>query len=178
MDRNIADRKITALRIQKRNPNRVNIYLDGNFAFGLARIVAAWLRVGQILSPEKIAELQSEDEREVAYQRALNSLQYRPRTQAEIRQNLAKAEFSEAVIAFVLERLQQNGLLNDRRFAESWIDNRSDLRPRSRYALAHELKQRGVAPEIIAASLRWRAVCLRNIICSYRELYLQEIIIR
>jgi len=31
-------KKITALEAQKKNPNRLNIYLDGEFAFGLARI--------------------------------------------------------------------------------------------------------------------------------------------
>jgi len=51
-------KKITALKVQKRNPNRVNIYLDGEYAFGLARITAAWLHVGQELGDEKIAELQ------------------------------------------------------------------------------------------------------------------------
>lgn len=147
------ERKITALRIQKRNPNRVNVYLDGEFAFGLARIVAAWLQIGQTLSPDRISQLQAEDGREVAYQRALKFIQYRPRTQAEIRQNLRKNEVSEANIAYILERLQQTGLINDRQFAENWVENRSDLRPRSRFALAHELKKRGIAPEIIETSL-------------------------
>ena len=51
-------RKITAIEVQKRTPNRVNIYLDGEFAFGLSRIVAVWLRTGQELSEEKIEQLQ------------------------------------------------------------------------------------------------------------------------
>ncbi len=149
----IMDRKITALRIQKRNPQRVNVHLDGIFAFGLARFVAAWLQVGQTLSPEKITELQSQDGKEVAYQRALKFIQYRPRTQSEIRLNLQKHGVSGQVIEHVLERLQKTGLTNDQRFAENWIENRSDFRPRSRFALAHELKKRGVDPKIIETSL-------------------------
>ena len=39
-------KKITAIVAQKKKRNRVNIYLDGEFAFGLSRIVAAWLHVG------------------------------------------------------------------------------------------------------------------------------------
>ena len=65
---------ITAIKVQKKNQDRVNIYLDGEFAFGLARIVAAWLRVGQELEDSKIDQLQAEDEHEKAYQRALNLL--------------------------------------------------------------------------------------------------------
>ncbi len=33
--------RITALRTQKKNPDRVNVYLDGRFAFGLAAMEAA-----------------------------------------------------------------------------------------------------------------------------------------
>ena len=82
--------KITALKRQKRNPNRVNIYLDGKFAFGLSRIVAGWLEVGQELDDEKISSLQVEDELEVAYQRALKFISHRIRTENEIRRNLNK----------------------------------------------------------------------------------------
>ena len=50
-------KKISAIQVQKRNPNRVNIHLDGEYAFGLSRIVAAWLQVGQILDEDKIANI-------------------------------------------------------------------------------------------------------------------------
>ena len=63
-------KKITALVVQKRNPNRVNVHLDGEYAFGLARIVAVWLRVGQELDEEKLKRLQVEDARERAVQQA------------------------------------------------------------------------------------------------------------
>ena len=51
-------KKITALVVQKRNPNRVNIHLDGEYSFGVARIVAAWLKVGAELDEKKIEQLQ------------------------------------------------------------------------------------------------------------------------
>ncbi len=143
------EHKITAIRIQKRNHQRVNIYLDGEYAFGLARIVAAWLEVGQEISDEKIADLRDEDEREVPYQRSLKFLNYRPRSEAEIRQYLQKNGVSEEVIAEVVERLQRAGLVDDLRFAQSWVENRSDLRPRSRRALSFELQQRGINAEVI-----------------------------
>ena len=59
-------KKITALEAQKKNPNRVNVHLDGEFAFGLARITAAWLKIGDVLTDERIAQLQNEDAREAA----------------------------------------------------------------------------------------------------------------
>lgn len=146
-------RKITAINVQKRNPQRVNIYLDGEFAFGLSRIVAAWLSVGQELDEEKIASLQLEDAQEVAYQMALNLLSYRSRTEAEVRTHLVKKGIDEGIIQSVLERLRRSGLLNDQRFAQDWVENRSEYRPRGRRALVYELRQKGVSDEAIQAAV-------------------------
>ena len=145
--------KITALSLQKRNRQRVNVFLDGEFAFGLARIVAAWLKVGQEISDEKIVQLQAEDEREVAHQQALKFISYRPRAEAEVRQNLQKHNVSEENIDQVVERLRKSNLLNDENFARIWVENRSEMRPRGRRALAYELRQRGVDTKTIERTL-------------------------
>ncbi|HET9910497.1 MAG TPA: RecX family transcriptional regulator [Anaerolineales bacterium] len=145
-------KKITAIEVQKRTPNRVNVHLDGEFAFGLARIVAAWLRVGQELSEEKIEQLQAEDARERAYQQAMLFLSYRARSESEIRQNLRKHEIPEPVIEQTLERLKQDGLANDHQFAHAWVENRSAFRPRSSRLMAMELRQKGLDDEAISSA--------------------------
>ena len=144
---------ITALQVQKRNPNRINVHLDGEYAFGLARIVAAWLQVGQTLDEGKIAELQAEDARERAMQQAMLFLSYRARSEKEIRENLSKHEIPKAVIEDTIERLRQNGLANDKNFADVWIENRSTFRPRGRRALALELRQKGIDDPTIESAL-------------------------
>ena len=146
-------KKITALVVQKRNPNRVNLHLDGEFAFGLARIVAAWLRVGQDLSDEKIEQLQLEDSRERASQQAMLFLSYRARSESEIRQNLRKHEIPEPVIEQTLDRLRQDGLANDSQFAHAWVENRSVFRPRSRRMMAMELRQKGLNDEAVSSAI-------------------------
>ena len=149
-----ATRKITSIKIQKRNPHRVNIYLDGEFAFGLARLVAAWLTVGQELSDEKIARLQAEDTQEVAYQQALKFLNFRQRAQAEVERNLKEHQFSAEVITGVVERLSRSGFLDDDRFAQAWVENRSEFRPRGGNLLRLELRQRGLQEEAIEDALQ------------------------
>lgn len=146
-------RKVTAIEVQKKNRQRVNIFLDGEFAFGLSRIVAAWLQVGQELSDEKIASLQAEDAHEVALQKALNFLSYRARSDEEIRQNLRKHGMPEDVIAETLERLHQAGLANDKEFAQAWVENRTTFRPRSRRALSMELRRKGLDEQTIQTAL-------------------------
>ena len=145
--------KITAIIVQKRNRERVNIYLGEEYAFGLARIVAAWLQVGPFLSEENIAELQVEDAREVAYLQALKFLDYRDRSIAEVRRHLRKRDIPEIVIDDVIERLQRGGLVDDQQFAHNWVENRMEFRPRGRRALAHELQQKGISAEIIQEAI-------------------------
>ena len=145
--------KITALKVQSRNPQRVNVYLDGEFAFGLSRLVAAWLQEGQELDEEKITTLKTGDAHEVAYQRALNLVVRRMRSGANIQENLRKHGISEQVIASVVERLERSGMIDDKLFALAWVENRGEFRPRSKRALVYELRQRGIAEDVIDQAL-------------------------
>lgn len=145
---------ITAITQQKRNPKRVNVYLDGEFAFPLAKIVAAWLNVGQVLTPEKIEELKSQDGVEAALQRAINFISYRPRSQAEVERNLRKYEVGEDVIATVVARLKAGHLLDDNDFARRWVEDRAAFKPRGAYALRTELRQKGLPDGVIEETLQ------------------------
>lgn len=142
-------KRITAIKVQKKNQNRVNIFLDGEFAFGLSRIVAGWLQIGQELTDEKIANLITEDEIEIAYQRAIRYSNYRMRSSSEIQEYLEKKDTSESTIENVINRLNRNGFINDEQFASTWVENRNDFRPRSHRILFIELRKKGVRPEII-----------------------------
>ena len=147
-------KRVTSLKAQKRNHQRINVYLDGEFAFGLSRFVAAWLQVGQELSEEKITELIKQDEFESAYQRTLKFISYRMRSVSEVQSYLHQNGIDDSTIAGVVERLQQNGLLDDANFAKMWIDNRSEFRPRSRRMLKVELTHKGIPAELISQTLQ------------------------
>jgi regulatory protein len=145
--------KITAIKVQKRDPQRVNIYLDGEFAFPAARIVAAWLYVGQDLDEAAIEQLKAQDVDEKAYQQSLRLLNYRPRSETEMRRKLIEKNYSEDVVSKTVERLKSSGLLNDTQFARDWVENRTVSHPRSRRVMRIELRQKGLADEAIQAAL-------------------------
>ena len=146
-------KKITGLKVQKRNHKRLNVYLDGDFAFGLSRYVGAWLQVGQELTEEKISELLIEDTLESAYQKSIKFIGYRVRSTSEVERHLRNKGVEDTVINQVIERLEEKGLLNDTSFAQTWIDNRNEFRPRSHRLLASELRSKGIAAEIIQDTL-------------------------
>jgi regulatory protein len=140
---------VTRLEPQKKNPQRLNVYLDGEFAFGISRAAAPWLAEGNKLSQQKINEMQEKDQFEGAYQRAINFLSYRIRSEKEIRQNLTKHEVPESIIERVLDRLRSASLVDDRDFAFQWVENRVRFKPRGKRALSSELFQKGITNEII-----------------------------
>lgn len=141
--------QITALIFQKRNAQRVSVHLDGRFAFGLTAIEAARLRLGQFLSAQEVDTLQERDAEERAYERALHLLSYRPRSVAELLQRLGRADFPATAVEAALARLERVGLVDDRAFARYWVENREAFRPRGRGVLRWELRQKGVADQII-----------------------------
>jgi regulatory protein len=145
--------RITAIRVQKRNPNRASVFIDGQFSFGLEMAEAAKLSRGQYLDDREIAALEAVDEGGRAYEGALQFLSYRPRSRSEVVRRLTKRGFSEPAIEVALDRLTRSGLLDDRAFAEYWIGNRERFKPRGRYALRHELRQKGVPDDMIEVLL-------------------------
>ena len=146
-------RTITALKPQKRSKSRVNVFLDGKFAFGMAFQIAHNLNVGQKLSGNDVVRLQVEDEVEKAHDKVLVFLAHRPRSEAEVSTRLSRHGFPKEVAQTVLQRLRTVGLVDDTAFAAFWVGNRSTFRPRGLRALRAELLQKGVSDEVIESVL-------------------------
>ncbi len=146
-------RTITRLVVQQRNKRRVNVYLDDDYAFSLADTLAAGLTVGQTLTQDEIEALQREDAYRRGMDKALRLLARRPRSQREIDEALRRADFEPDVRTRILARLREMEYLDDRAFAQWWIENRVQFSPRSIRALRQELRQKGVPRAIIDDAL-------------------------
>jgi len=143
------EKRITALKVQKKKPDRVNVYLDGEFAFGVSRFVGAGLAVGQILSPSDINRLNDLDTHERAFQTTLKFIGFKPRTEYEVIKRLESGGYSQEVISSVMEELRQKHYIRDTDYAAQWVDIRVDIHPRSRRLLARELRGKGIPETII-----------------------------
>lgn len=141
--------KITTLSAQSRNRNRVNVYIDDEFAFGLAYVAAASLHVGQELSQEEIEALKQRDSVEKAKDSAYRLVSLRPRSITEIQQNLSGKGYDPEVIEQVVTHLCHLDLLDDAAFAQYWVEQRDTFKPRSHMALRQELQQKGIDRALI-----------------------------
>jgi len=143
--------KITALRVGRGPKKRVNISLDGHFAFSLEAEVTLKedLQVGQELSTRRIEALTGFDHCHRCLNTAAHYLSYRPRSEFELRKQLHQRGFDDGTVAAVLDKLKEQGLVDDIAFAQFWKDNRESFSPRSQRLTKLELRQKGVAGNII-----------------------------
>jgi regulatory protein len=140
---------ITALEVQKRNKNRVNVYVDDAFAFSLTLDDAARLHKGQVLDDAEVEAIRAKDAVSQAVDSASRFLSYRPRSTQEVRDNLTKKGISPTVLEAALERLAALGYLDDQAFAAFWVRERNRFKPVGSRALRFELRQKGVGNSII-----------------------------
>jgi len=143
--------QITALEPQVNNPERINLYVDGRILLGVnAEIVLKMgLQVEQELLPEQLEQLRSEEAEQQAVDRALNYLSFRPRSREEVRRYLRRKETPPEIIEAALARLDRLDFVNDRAFAEFWIETRGQFNPRGAHALKNELRMKGVEREVV-----------------------------
>jgi regulatory protein len=149
----IASGTITLLQMQKRNKERVNVFLDGEYAFAVPLNAALTLKKGQRLSAAQVEEFRQDGEIDLAFQRSVRYLGMRPRSSAEIITYLKRKEYDEAIVEVVVRRLHEHGYLDDEAFARFWVENRNRFRPRGAQALRYELRQKGVERDTIDATL-------------------------
>jgi regulatory protein len=144
---------ITALRFQEHHKDRVNLFLDDAFALALPALEAARLKVGQALSAEEVQRLAQAGQQQLAYEKALRFLAYRPRSVDEMQRFLREKDVAGAEAEAIIGRLQAAGYLDDQAFARWWVENRAQFSPRGSYALRRELQLKGVPDDIIAGAL-------------------------
>ena len=180
---------ITELKAGVKNPERVNVYVNSQFAFSLdvAQVVDYKLKIGAVLSREQLVELKKASEFGKIYQRTLEWVLMRPRSIRETKDYLFKklkssssetlgparrygrtgappllvsrgssSEDDSELLNEIIHRLLSKGYLDDRRFAEFWVENRFVKKGVSKKRLKMELMKKGIAMEIIEEVLDGR----------------------
>lgn len=144
---------ITALETHPRNREVIKLCLDHEAVIDLPLLQAARFQTGQVLTADQVEALAEAGAHHAAYERAIRFLSYRPRSVREVRNNLAEHGISEYQIEQVIQQLRRNEYVNDPGFARYWIENRSRFKPMAARALRYELRQKGIADDVIDAAL-------------------------
>ncbi len=147
--------RVTALTRQRRDPERINIFLDGAFAFGLGAevVLREGLAIGDELTAADVGRLRSLDESGKATSTALALLARRPRSEREVRDRLRQKDYGDAAIDEAIGRLEGWGYLDDAAFARFWVENRVANKPRGERLMAQELWRKGVARPVVQEAI-------------------------
>jgi regulatory protein len=165
--------KITDISLQKKNPNRVNISVDGAYKFSLDvyQVASLGIKTDKEYSEEELSELQTESQFGKLYARTLEYCLMRPHSAKEIRDYLwrktretkyrsrrtgeimTKEGVSQEIADRVFNRLEEKQYIDDEKFARYWVENRNQTKGSSTRKLSNELRMKGVESSVINAAI-------------------------
>lgn len=144
---------ITEISIQKNNPKRCNLFLDGEFFCGveLITVMQNRLKVGDKISEKQINEIVVASEREKCMQVGLLYVSKNLKTVSQVAKYLKNKGFLPEIITEVINRLKEYGYVDDKSFAKAYIGAKK--LSKGKRLLKFELKTKGVSEEIIDGAL-------------------------
>ena len=188
---------ITQITSGVRDPNRVNVFINGRYTLSLdiRQVVDLHIKVGRKLSQDELQDLHKASEFGKLYKRALEWALSRPHSIWETREYLRRRqlhriqnnrkrlqdelkplpEIQDETISLVLDRLIEKGYVNDRTFAKYYVENRFVKKGISQKRLELELRKKQVPDNIIkdvlSSSTRDEKTELLKIIQKKRHKY-------
>ncbi len=146
---------ITRLDPQVNNENRVSVFIDGEFAFGVHEdlVVRHGLTVGTALTAEDVREIEADEQYVQAKQAALDYLAHKPRTETEVRRKLKRNDTPAFVIDDVVARLYELEYLDDEAYAHDYAHNRFSSKKYGPVRIRRELKERGIDRHLADAAV-------------------------
>lgn len=164
--------EITAITPQVKDKARCNIYVDGRFCCGLTleATVKNRLKVGQIVTEERLAEIQLESEKSTAFDKALTHLSATRKTEKQIRDYLSGKGYLSAVVDYVVEKLRSYNFLNDGEYAEAYVETAA--RRKGGKLIRMELRSKGISEGEIDGALEnldeeTELAAAKEILCKY-----------
>lgn len=144
--------EITLIEPQKRDKTRCNVYVDGRFYCGVKLEVAVkyHLKAGVRIEKSELDEIQLETEKSQALDKAMTHLSASMKTKKQMRDFLAKKGYTEAVIDYVIDKLEYYSLIDDRAYCKAYVHS---VKGKGKRALENDLKRRGAASGAIESVL-------------------------
>lgn len=162
--------RVVRIEVAGADGDRLRIHLEDDRVCTLPadEVQRRGLSEGDQLDPGQVEDLLRSSRRQEAMDRALHYLSYRSRSRFEVERYLGRKGYEEPIVEAVLARCEELGYLDDRRFAEAWVRDRIELKPRGIARLKAELRKKGVhgpeAGEAIRSAFREAGVTERDLL--------------
>jgi regulatory protein len=142
--------KITSIKPQVKNPDRVSVFIDGKYSFSLSlsELLQEKLKNNQEMEEADLKRLKKISEDGKLKARALNWVLMRPHSEREFRDYLKRKKADENLIEGWAEEFRSRKYLDDRAFAVWFSENRA-RKNKSNRAIKSELFTKGIGREVI-----------------------------
>lgn len=101
----------------------------------------------------RVLEARTIDSEPALYEAAIKILMRRAHSVSEMKKALIRRTADEGLIKKVLNRLKENGLIDDARYAKQFARQRTEIRHQGKYRVARELRARGVPDRYIECAV-------------------------
>ncbi|OYD09519.1 RecX family transcriptional regulator [Paludifilum halophilum] len=147
--------EITRIERQKSGAPRYNIHIDGSYRFAVHEdvLVRFALSKGMRVNPEEMERILDTEERNKVRQAALRYIGYKPRTVREVQRYLDGKGFDPRHRDSVVKEMKSHQYLDDRRFAQEWVEQRRRRKGYGARMLQQELEQKGISSDVAAEAL-------------------------
>lgn len=144
-------KKITKIEFQKNNKDRVNVYLDDNFAFGIdINIMIKYsLAKNMELEEEFINEILKAEEEINAYNYALSVLSRNFKSEKQLRTKMQEKGYDNQFIDNSITKLKQHRYLDDELYSEMLINSKINVSKYGKRRIKETLYEKGISREII-----------------------------
>jgi regulatory protein len=145
---------ISSLKKQVKNPQRVSVFVDGNYSFSLSldEIVNQKIKKDLELDAAAIKRLKKISADDKMRERALSWLLNRPHSKREFADYLRRKKSEPALSEQLEKQFTQKGYLDDSNYARWLVDIRQRA-GKSNRAIRAELYKKGVGRDIIETVL-------------------------
>lgn len=146
--------KITKI-VKIGNQDNFAIFIDNKYSLNLdgESLLHSNIALNQVISEEQLHEIKELGEYYSLYNKSINYLSNRLKSEGEIREYLKRKNGTIAQINKIVKRLKDLDLINDQKYAISYIHDRMLQTPISKRKINFELQKRKIAKEIIVSSL-------------------------
>ncbi|WP_392486679.1 recombination regulator RecX [Haloimpatiens sp. FM7315] len=144
---------ITKIEVQKRNKDRVNIYIDEEFSFAcnMELVYSYGLKKDMEVNKEHLKSITEEDNYLKGKKYALKVLEKTYKTESEMREKLFKNGYNEEESNRIIDFLKEYKFIDDIRYANMYIKDKSKTAGKNK--IKYDLLKKGLKEDLVNESI-------------------------
>lgn len=141
--------KITGLKVQSKDKNRCNLYIDGDFKCGISvdSVYKYGLKIGTEITEDILNDIMINSQKSQALSKAISYVSKSLKTKKQVKDYLLGKDFNIDIVYFVIDKLKEYGYIDDVEYSRKYIELNS--KNKGERLIDYNLMQKGIKKEDI-----------------------------